>query len=82
VGLTKNHFIRQYRILAGRTPMEDVRFLRVEKASELIVATPLPLHEIAPLVGIPNVYHLSKLLKSLLGVGVRELRCQNKHHTP
>lgn len=82
VGLTKNHFIRQYRILAGRTPMEDVRFLRVETASELIVSTPLPLHEIAPLVGIPNVYHLSKLLKSLLGVGVRDLRHQNKHHIP
>ncbi len=73
-GLSKSHFVRQYREQSGRTPMEDIRYLRVEEASRLIATTPLPLHEIAPLVGIVNVYHLSRLLKTVLGVGVRDLR--------
>lgn len=73
-GLSRAYFARQYQTLTGRTPMEDVRYLRVEEASRLIVSTNLGLHEVAPMVGISDAYHLSKLLKSLLGVGVRELR--------
>ena len=73
-GLSISHFARQYRDITGRTPMEDVRFIRVQEASRLIVRTHLPLHEIAPRVGISDAYHLSKLLKQLLGVGVKDLR--------
>lgn len=73
-GLSKSHFVRQYRSVTGRTPMEDARLLRVEEARRLIITTPLPLSEIAPLVGIRNEFHLSRLLKTLLGVGVRDLR--------
>jgi len=72
--MSKYHFIRQYKALTGRTPMDDVKSLRVEEARRLIVTTNLPLHKIAPQVGITNEYHLSRLLKDHLGVGVRELR--------
>ncbi len=72
--LSVSHFVRQYRDITGRTPMEDVRYIRVQEASRLIVNTHLPLHEIAPMVGISDAYHLSKLLKSLLGVTVKDLR--------
>lgn len=73
-GLSRTHFARQYRALTGRPPMEDVRFIRIEEASRLIATTQLPLHEIAPRVGIANAYHLSRLLKVQLGVGVKDLR--------
>lgn len=73
-GLSKSHFAKRYQELSGRTPMEDIRIFRVEEAGRLIATTPLPLHEIAPIVGIANVYHLSRLLKTVLGVGVRDLR--------
>lgn len=73
-GLSRTHFARQYRILTGRSPMEDVRFIRLEEACRLITTTPLPLHEVAPMVGIANAYHLSRLLRSQMGVGVKDLR--------
>ncbi len=73
-GLSQAYFARRYRALAGRTPMEDVRFLRIEEARRLIMTTEMSLHEIAPQVGISTEYHLSRLLRTHLGVGVRELR--------
>lgn len=78
-GLSKAYFARQYSALTGRTPMGDVRFLRIEEAARLITTTQLPLHEVAPMVGMANAYHLSRLLKTLLGVGVRELRLPSHH---
>lgn len=73
-GFSQGYFARWYKTHAGRTPMEDVRLLRVEEARRLITTTALPLHKIAPLVGLSNEYHLSRLLKTHLGVGVRDLR--------
>ena len=73
-GTSKFHFVRRYQAITGRTPMEDVRHLRVEEARRLILSTTLTLREIAPRVGVADEYHLSRLLKSHLGVSVRELR--------
>ncbi len=73
-GVSSSHFIRQYRSLTGRTPMDDVRHMRVEEARRLITTTDLTLSQIAPRVGIVNEYHLSRLLRQQLGQGVRELR--------
>ncbi len=74
VGISKTHLTRQYRAITGRTPMEDARHLRIEEARRLILTTTLPLQEIAPRIGIKNEFHLSRLLKAVLGVGVRDLR--------
>ncbi len=73
-GISKTHLARLFSSVTGRTPMEDARFLRVEEARKLILSTNLPLSEIAPMVGIANEHYLSRLLKSLLNVGVRDLR--------
>ena len=73
-GASKFHFVRCYQTITGRTPMEDARYLRVEEARRLILSTSLTLREIAPRVGVADEYHLSRLLKSHLGVSVRELR--------
>jgi len=73
-GLSKSYFVRHYRRMTGRTPMEHVRQLRLEEAKRLLLSTGLPLYEIAPKVGIPDAHHLSRLLKTQLGVSVRQLR--------
>lgn len=72
--LSKYHFARLYHEATGRTPIQDVQYLRSEEARHLILTTTLPLHAIAPMVGISNEYHLSRLLKKHLGIGVRQLR--------
>lgn len=66
-GMSKYHFLRRYRELSGRTPMEDVRALRVEYAREMILTTGLPLKAIAPLAGISSEYALCKMFRKVLG---------------
>jgi len=73
-GLSTSYFARQYKATTGRTPMEDLRLLRLEEARRLLVKTPLPLYEIATQVGIPDVYYLSRLLKEQFGISARKLR--------
>ena len=66
-GMSKYHFVRRYRAVSGRTPMEDVRALRVEFAREMILTTDLPLKTIAPRAGISSEYALSKMFRKVLG---------------
>jgi AraC family transcriptional regulator, arabinose operon regulatory protein len=70
-GMSKFHFIRRYRELSGRTPMEDLRIIRVEAARNLVMTTDLPLKAIATRVGLCNEYYLCRLaakyLKTTLG---------------
>lgn len=73
-GLSKSHLARLFRSVTGRTPMEDARYLRVEEARRLIQSTSMPLSEIGTQIGISDECYLRRLLKSLLGVGVRDLR--------
>ncbi|MBN1673993.1 MAG: helix-turn-helix domain-containing protein [Kiritimatiellae bacterium] len=64
--MSKYHFIREYKTLTGRTPMEDVRMLRIETAKKLIITTDMPLRAVADKVGVSDEYHLSKMFKKYL----------------
>jgi len=81
-GLSKYHFVRQYRAITGKTPMDDARHIRLEQARRLLMTTNLPLYEIGPMVGIPDVPRLSRLLKTHLNVSARELRQITRHDSP
>jgi AraC-like DNA-binding protein len=75
-GLSKYHFLRRYRDAAGRTPMEDVRAMRVAYARELILGTDLLMKEIAPRAGLGDQYAMSRLFHAVLGVSPRTLRTE------
>jgi AraC-like DNA-binding protein len=75
-GMDKYHFIRKYRALTGRTPIDDVRRLRVQQARFLAVTTDHSFSEIAEAVGFPNHYHLSKMFKRYLNMSPKEIRRQ------
>lgn len=77
-GLSKCHFLRTYKALAGRTPMEEVRAIRLERARELILGTSLPLKDIAPKSGLGNEYGLSRLFRRRFGVAPGEMRRSKK----
>ena len=62
-GLSKFHFVRRYRVLTSRTPMADLRLIRLEAARDLLLTTNLPLKEIAPRVGLGDVYRLCRLFR-------------------
>jgi AraC-like DNA-binding protein len=69
--MSKFHFVRRYKEFTGRTPMEDLRIIRIETAKNLVMTTNLPLKSIAPRVGLCNEYYLCRLsakyLKASLG---------------
>ena len=66
--MSKFHFVRRYKRSAGRTPMEDVRVIRVEAARDLVITTDLPLKSIAAKVGLGNEYYLSRSFRRVLNV--------------
>ena len=73
-GMSKFHFVRKYGGLTGRTPMEDVRALRVEYARDLVLSTSLPLKLIAEKAGLGDQYHMSRLFRKHLGTSPGRLR--------
>ena len=56
-------FVRKFKQKAGRTPMEELRLIRLNEARNLILSTGLPLKAIAPAVGIGDEFQLSKLFR-------------------
>ena len=73
-GMSKYHFLRLYKHLAGCTPMEDVRRTRVHMAQHLILTSDLPLKDIAWRCGLGDQYHMGKLFRRLLDVTPGEMR--------
>lgn len=66
--MNKYTFLRKYKNLTGKTPIEEVRRLRIEKARDLIISTDLPLKEIAIKTGMSNEHHLSRTFSRYLKV--------------
>ncbi|MDD5688427.1 MAG: helix-turn-helix domain-containing protein [Elusimicrobia bacterium] len=60
---SKYHFLKKYKKITGRTPMEDLRNIRLETAKDMIVTTCMPLKAIASKVGFSNVYLFTKLFR-------------------
>ena len=80
--LSKYHFVRRYRSLAGRTPMHDLRLIRLEAARDLVLTTNLPLKEIAPRCGLGDEYHLSRLFRQHLHTTPGQLRRRTRLRRP
>lgn len=76
VKMSKFYFARAYRSLTGLSPMDHARLIRLEAARELLLTTNLPLKAIAPRVGFASEFHLSRLLRTRLGVGARQIRAR------
>jgi AraC-like DNA-binding protein len=73
-GLSKYHLVRRYKALTGRTPMEDVRHIRMMAARELLLTTNLPLKEIAPRTGLGDAYRLCRLFRQHFHMTTSALR--------
>ena len=73
-GMSKFHFIRRYRQLTGRSPMADVRLIRVQQARALILSSGQPLKAVAPLVGLGTEAALYRLFRRYLHITPGQLR--------
>ncbi len=66
-GISKFHFVRKYGRIAGKTPMEELRLMRVNHAKELILFSGIPLKEVVVESGFKDVFQMSKTFRRLLG---------------
>lgn len=73
-GMSKFAFVRKFKRLCGRTPMEEVRLTRLDQARTLLLTTSLPVKAVAAAVGIGDEYQLSKLFRSRFKLTPRDLR--------
>ena len=67
-------FIRKFKRLAGRTPMDELRQMRLHEARNLILTRDWPLKAIAPAVGIGDECQLSKLFRRHFGISPGQMR--------
>ena len=58
----------------GRSFVDYVNYIRIEKAKELCRDIRYRDYEIAFMVGIENIYYFSRLFKKYTGMSVREYR--------
>ncbi len=66
--MSRAHFIRTYKRATGRTPMQELRALRLDAARDLIMGSDLPLKTIAARVGFGDEQHLSHVFQRVLRV--------------
>ena len=73
-GVHRVHVARAFRDHLGCTVGDYVRRLRVRRACELLTATPLALSEVAMRAGFFDQSHMTRVVKSFLGVTPAALR--------
>ena len=56
------------------SPTHWIRRQRMHRAAELLITTPLPMHEIGRQVGIDDPYYFSRLFKKHHGMNARTFR--------
>lgn len=71
-------FVRKFKRLGGRTPMQELRAMRLNHAHTLLLTTNLPVKAIAPEVGIGDEYQLSKLFRARFNLSPRGMRIRNR----
>lgn len=74
VGLSKYHFSRTFKAVAGTTPMRFVRQVRVEAARSLLLSTSWTLKAIAQQVGFSDEFQLSRVFRRVTGIPPSEVR--------
>ena len=69
---------RQVRKYLGRTPQEEIRFVQIKRARELLISTDLSAEQIAPLCGFEHPEYLHVVFKRVTGTTIGVFRKQVK----
>ena len=74
IGLSKFHFIRKFKDLVGIPPKQFIIELRIKKASELLIATKMPLSKIASECGFNSTKNMYYSFEKIYGIGPKEFQ--------
>jgi AraC-like DNA-binding protein len=73
-GVSKHHFLRQFKKYIGFTPLEYLNKLRIENAVELLRTTEMTLDSVAQSVGFANGNYFSKVFRQWVGIAPGKFR--------
>ena len=73
-GMSASRFAHRFRADLGETPRRWIEGRRIERARELLLATALPVHEIANAVGFADPFHFTTRFKAVTGAAPRTVR--------
>jgi AraC family transcriptional regulator len=68
VRLSNSYFCRAFRCTVGESPREHIVRRRVERAQEMMIATDMPLSQVALDCGFYDQPHLTKIFRRFVGV--------------
>lgn len=74
VQLSPSRFAHLFRDALGVSPGRYLQRVRVERASQLLARTSLPIAEVMRLVGCPDPSHFTRSFRSHFGMGPGEYR--------
>jgi len=74
VSLSSRHLSRVFRRFTGKAPAHYITHARMDRAQGLILRSPLPLKEIAALVGYPDIHHFTRVFTAQFGSPPGEIR--------
>ncbi|BDD11835.1 transcriptional regulator (plasmid) [Fulvitalea axinellae] len=77
-GLSSSHFSLVFRKKTGRSPMDYLANLRIQKACQLLDHTDKKIKEIAMAVGYPDPFYFSRIFKKTMGITPGGYRKQPK----
>ncbi len=73
-GLSLPHFLRRFKQVTGKSPLNYKLNLRIIHAKQLITSTELSINQIAQVVGFNDPFHFSRYFKKLTGYSPKEYR--------
>ena len=76
VGVSRGHLHRQLTTLAGQTPTEAIRTMRLERAKQLLAANAGTVSEVAYAVGFKSVSHFSTAFSDFVGCAPSAYRAE------
>ncbi len=78
VSVSTNYFCRYFKQQFGKTLIEYINFLRIEKACILLESEDLPIVDIAMDVGFNNISYFNRQFKSIMNTTPKLYRSQKK----
>ncbi len=78
-GISRRSLEREFKRHFGLTVAHEIAHVRVDRAKQLLLETPLKGHVIAEQCGFPDVYRFSKVFHRLTGVRPGAFRREHRH---
>ena len=79
--LSKFHFIKRYKALTGRTPINDFIQMKIEKACHLLDISDTSIATIGLELGYEDAYYFSRVFNKVMGISPSQYRTMRLGHT-